>query len=113
MSLNNEKNLDQHAEHAPQLLTDHSAGTSVNANQKLYNPLAGVPKQTLFNDVERFCAQSGLNEELDVFKRGALIAQSPSDFESIEELTEEDRFWLRKAAKSRWSHPRMLYFAGE
>ena len=31
----------------------------------------------------------------DAFSRGALLAQSPQDLETIPELTEEDREWIR------------------
>ena len=62
-----------------------------------------------------------------MFKKGALVAQSPDDFEHIEELDENDRYHLRREITSEspevsielllililldpWRLPRDLYF---
>ena len=76
------------------------------------NPLSGVPKATLLADVENFCSEYNLSEYTDTFKAGALVAQNPTAFESMEEVPEEDKAWLRKSATNKWSHPKMLYFTG-
>lgn len=85
----------------------------LDAVSKLMNPLSGVSKPQLFADVERFCQEKDLNDKVDIFQRGALIAQNPFTFEEIAELKEDDLFWLRKAHISKWSQPKMLYFTGE
>ncbi|WWC90859.1 uncharacterized protein L201_005796 [Kwoniella dendrophila CBS 6074] len=76
----------------------------------LLNPLHGLTKEQIFYDVEHFCNNNGLQDKLDIFKKGALIAQAPEDYERIQELTEDDKFYLRKSTKNKWSHPKMLYF---
>lgn len=49
-------------------------------------------------------------DALPELRRGALAAQRPAEFESIEELTEDDRILLRAEKAHRWRHPKMLYF---
>ena len=71
--------------------------------------MIGIPKDELFADVETFINETGLTEHTDLFKRGALIAQSPGAFETIEELSTEERDELRIEATKRWSHTRTLY----
>jgi hypothetical protein len=92
---------------------DRSHGSGVSDAKKLINPLHGIPKEQLLSDVDRFCAETGMTEHNDVFRRGALVAQRPEEYEEIPELTEDDLFWLRKSTASKWSHPKMLYFAGK
>jgi len=89
-----------------------TVGAGASNAKKLINPLNGIPKEQLLSDVDRFCAETGLTEHNDVFRRGALVAQRPEEYEEISELTEDDLFWLRKSTASKWSHPRTLYFTG-
>ena len=44
---------------------------------KLRNPLAGIPRETLMANVEEFAEQKGLQNKLDILKRGAILAQNP------------------------------------
>jgi len=60
-------------------------------------------------DVELFCEEKGLTDKVDLIKKGALIAQDPSNFDNIESLTEEERDRLRYEAGHKWSHPMKLY----
>jgi len=45
----------------------------------------------------------------DLLKKGALVAQDPPSFETIEELNEDDRIALRREITHKWSQPRVLY----
>jgi hypothetical protein len=72
--------------------------------------LADVSFTDLMNDVEVFCDEKGLNERVDLIKKGALIAQDPSAFEHVETLNEEERKALRFEVAHRWRHPLSLYF---
>ncbi|KAF2452550.1 putative MFS myo-inositol transporter [Lineolata rhizophorae] len=81
-----------------------------NANAALRNPLAGLSKKALFKDVETFAESKGLTEHIDILKKGALVAQNPSQFEMIEELSEEDKETLRMETTHRWKQPWMMYF---
>lgn len=74
----------------------HIQDFSQNVNAKIINPLAGIPKHELLAQVEGFCTEAGLQDKIDVFKKGALVAQYPDDFENIVELTDEDKHHLRR-----------------
>lgn len=80
-----------------------------NVTGEIKNPLAGIPKDQLFQDVEEFASEFGLNDEIPLLKKGALIAQSPGEADSITELNDEDRRVLRDEITHRWRHPRTLY----
>jgi hypothetical protein len=101
---------DKHIDSSEHL--DRSTGAEVSDAKKLINPLHGISKEQLLADVDQFCAETGMTEHTDVFRRGALVAQRPEEYEEIPELTEDDLFWLRKSTASKWSHPKMLYFTG-
>lgn len=92
---------------------DQGSGADVSSAKKTINPLHGIPKEQLLSDVDRFCAETGMTEHNDVFRRGALVAQRPEEYEQISELNEDDLYWLRKSTASKWSHPKTLYFTGE
>lgn len=62
------------------------------------------------HDVEVFCNERGLTERVDLIKRGALVAQKPTDYDHIESLSGEEREALRFEATHRWRHPMALYF---
>ncbi|PWY88187.1 hypothetical protein BO70DRAFT_177295 [Aspergillus heteromorphus CBS 117.55] len=83
-------------------------GASLNA--VFENPLAGIPREQLFDDVERFCRQYGLESHLDEFRKGALISQDPQNALDLPELTEEDREVIRREQTHKWSQPWQLYW---
>ena len=91
---------------------EHAGGQEkpVNSHEKLRNPLSGILKPQLMADVEAFAADKGLMDALPELKKGALIAQDPTAFESLEELTEEEKEVLRREVTHRWSHPKTLYW---
>lgn len=77
---------------------------------RIKNPLAGVPKAQLLSDVEQFATEKDLTDISDLLKKGALVAQDPSSFETIPELDEADRIPLRREITHKWSQPRVLYY---
>ena len=80
---------------------------------KLINPLAGLSKHEIFRDVETFCHEKGLDEHVEVFKKGALAAQvqnRENGFEHIKELSEDERDTLRYEVAHKWHQPFQLYF---
>jgi len=79
-------------------------------NDRIKNPLVGIPKEELLRDVEVYAHVHQLTEHLPLLKKGALVAQNPNQFENIEELDEEDIQVLRSEKTYRWRHPKMLYF---
>ena len=74
------------------------------------NPLANIPKEQLLSDVEAFCKQHNLEEYTDEFKRGALVAQSPSEAHTLHELSPDDKVALEREQTHRWSQPWQLYW---
>ena len=77
---------------------------------RIKNPLVGIPKDQLLLDVEQYAQEHNLNDILPLLKKGALVAQSPGDIETIPELDEEDRRVLREEVTHRWKHPWALYY---
>ena len=60
-------------------------------------------------DVEEFAAEHGLNDIIPDLKKGALIAQNPAGFDSLEELAEDERAALRTEVLHKWKHTAQLY----
>lgn len=77
---------------------------------RIKNPLSGVPKADLLRDVEAYAQEHALTEALPYLCKGALVAQSPGDSDSLEELNEQDRQILRDEQQHRWKHPKSLYY---
>ena len=86
----------------------HIDNTSVNV--KLANPLSGIPHDQLMEDAALFAKSHGLGELEEEFKKGALLAQDPTVFESLPQLTEEDKVVLRRELTHRWDQPWQLYY---
>lgn len=76
---------------------------------RIQNPLADIPDDLLMRDVEDFAQEKGLTDVVDLLKKGARVAKDPANFDSIEELTEEERNALRYEGDHKWSHPLALY----
>lgn len=77
---------------------------------RIKNPLVGIPKEQLLQDVENYANEYGLVDILPLLKKGALVAQNPRNFEAIEELEEDERQALREEVTRRWKHPFLLYY---
>ncbi|KAJ8605257.1 hypothetical protein MRB53_041513 [Persea americana] len=81
-----------------------------NVTGQIRNPLVGIPKEELLADVESFARQHNMESELPLLRKGALVAQSPGDFENLIELDESDKTVLRHEVTHRWKHPWALYY---
>ncbi|KAJ5993314.1 hypothetical protein N7451_009038 [Penicillium sp. IBT 35674x] len=82
-----------------------------NVNARILNPLAGVSKNDLFNRVSRFCQEYGFQDHVETFQKGALVAQNQKGFEDLPELTEEDKYYLKRETTHKWHLPKALYFS--
>ncbi|KAF7189691.1 putative polyol transporter 2, partial [Pseudocercospora fuligena] len=80
-----------------------------NSEARIRNPLADLTRPELERQVEGFCDTYGFEDKLDLFQKAALVAQRPEDYEDIEELTDEDKKWLRMEKTNRWKLPWTLY----
>jgi hypothetical protein len=69
-----------------------------NVTGEIKNPLVGIPREQLMADVDEFAKKYGFNSETEVplLRKGALVAQSPADFENIPDLDDGDRDALRR-----------------
>ena len=50
-----------------------------------------------------------MSDITNLLKRGALVAQDPASFETINELDEDEKTALRREITHKWSQPRVLY----
>ena len=77
---------------------------------RIKNPLAGIPQHILMQQVEEFARDRDMTDMTDLLKRGALVAQNPSEFESIPGITEEEKEALTNEVTHKWRQPRSMYF---
>ncbi|KAI1213678.1 major facilitator superfamily domain-containing protein [Annulohypoxylon truncatum] len=94
----------------------HDTKTRVNLNNnlsaKITNPLAGIPREYLLDQVTRFSEHHGLAKYIPLMRKGALVAQNPAAFEDIygpEALDKEEINALRNETEHKWRVPRLLY----
>ena len=83
---------------------------NANVNVKLANPLSGIPHDQLMADAAQFAEDHGLGHLKEEFQKGALVAQDPTAFESLTQLSEEDKVILRREVTHRWDQPWQLYY---
>ncbi|KAJ4186821.1 hypothetical protein NW755_007553 [Fusarium falciforme] len=77
----------ERAEQATQAFHDELAKLTENVAGEIRNPLKGIPRDQLLKDVAEFQWDKGLPDDiLPLLRKGALVAQSPADFEALEEL---------------------------
>ncbi|KAJ8121800.1 hypothetical protein O1611_g10009 [Lasiodiplodia mahajangana] len=85
---------------------------NTNLQAKIINPLEGIPRDQLMRDVEAFVQEKGLQEHVEYFRKGALVAQNPANFEDIdgpEALNETEIQHLRNEVLHKWRLPWKLY----
>ena len=82
-----------------------------NVDGEIENPLKGIPRQQLLDRAEKFVHEKGLPEDiLPLIQKGALIAQDPAGFESVDMLSDEEKHALRQELTHRWKHPWAMYY---
>lgn len=79
----------------------HKADARYGNSNKVNNPLSGLTAEELHDQVETFCSKYGFEDKLETFHKASLVAQRPHDFESLPELSEDDRHWLRREITSK------------
>lgn len=61
--------------------------------------------------MERYHREHELPEDiLPLLKKGALVAQDPARFESLDDLSADEKLALREEVTNRWKHPWALYY---
>jgi len=76
---------------------------------RIINPLSGIPKDELLAQVSQFCADAGLEGKEPIFYKGALVAQSPEEFENMSELDDDDKYHLRREKTSEFGSQFLHY----
>ncbi|CAD6890757.1 unnamed protein product [Tilletia controversa] len=106
------KNSEEHSLQLDQNDVEYNNDYSLqksNTDAVLNNPLYGLTRAQLFDKVEKFAADKNLSHEVETLKKGALVAQNPADFRSIDILTDEERDVIDHEYKNKWAHPLTLY----
>lgn len=96
--------------HGRQGSRQQSVSLNRNVTARIQNPLAGIPRDTLFYNVEQFAQDANMQDMIPLLKKGALVAQDPPAFEQIPELDEVERDALRNEVLHKWRQPTALYF---
>ena len=100
----------EHAEGRKHGIYDVEGASANRLGAVFENPLAGIPRDQLFADVDRFCHDHKLEDYRDTFRKGALLSQNPRAAEALPELTESEREAIIRERTHKWSQPWMLYF---
>lgn len=79
-------------------------------NAVFENPLAGIPRDRLMKDVQEFCLQFNLMDDLETFQKGALVSQNPVGAATMPELSEFEKETLIREKTHKWSQPWQLYW---
>ena len=79
-------------------------------NALFENPLAGIPRDQLFKDVDEFCNKFNLVDQREAFRKGALVAQSPHAAQDMDYLDEQDKAVLLREHTNKWDQPKTLYY---
>ncbi|GMF68794.1 unnamed protein product [Aspergillus oryzae] len=77
---------------------------------RIKNPLADLTPAQVLQDVEHFANEHGLRDILDHLKKGALIARDPDNFETVENMTDDDITVIARETTHKWRQPWPLYF---
>ncbi|KAI9815738.1 MAG: hypothetical protein M1827_002134 [Pycnora praestabilis] len=110
----NESSHFESGEHSPDNFeAERGRRESVNLNSnitaRIENPLAGIPRETLFRNVDEFAQETQLTHITPLLRKGALVAQDPANFENVDELEDFEREALRTEVKYKWRQPLALY----
>jgi hypothetical protein len=65
-------------------------------NATLANPLSGKSHESLMEDGENFARKHGMDDLIEEFRKGAVVAQDPTAFEALPMLSKEDKGNLRR-----------------
>ncbi|KAJ5792091.1 uncharacterized protein N7503_008069 [Penicillium pulvis] len=110
------KNESLHEKPITEFVPQHNVGDAAerarrNLNAKLSNPLAGYSHAELRKQGRVFALNHEIGDEEDIraFELGAVLAQAPERFASIEALTAQEKAILLHEVEHRWSQPKKLY----
>ena len=107
-SLDEPKHTEQ--ERQPSYGADTMGADRSKLNAMFENPLGGIPREKLMQDVDEFCAKFDLMQYNDSFRKGALVAQNPQLVQNLDELTADEKMLLEREHTHKWSQPKTLYY---
>ncbi|KAL1652188.1 hypothetical protein SLS58_000315 [Diplodia intermedia] len=105
--VNAEKSATEHIDTTEKASDDVNLNSNIEA--KIKNPLAGIPKETLLYQVQEFAKEYDMTDQLALLQRGALVAQDPAEFETVEAITPDELDALRNEVTHKWRQPTALY----
>jgi hypothetical protein len=79
---------------------------------RIQNPLAGISKTLLLQDVDDFASKHGLMDARLLLRKGALVAQDPNSYDEIggaEALDDSEVDALRDEVLHKWKQSSSLY----
>ncbi|KAG6119639.1 hypothetical protein E4U14_005096 [Claviceps sp. LM454 group G7] len=105
---------DSKVNHDEHLVEKGASETDLNNNlqAKIRNPLEGISRDQLMQDVESFAQQRGLQGQTAILRKGALVAQDPSNIHRIdgpEKLTARELEVLNEEITHKWRMPLRLF----
>lgn len=77
---------------------------------RIRNPLVGIPRETLLEDVELYARQHNLQDILPDLRKGAIVAQNQKGLDAMDELNESEKQAFRDEFQYKWRQPKILYF---
>lgn len=100
----------------PEFVPQRTLGTAAecarrNLNAKLSNPLAGYSHAELRKQGHKFAIAHEIGDETDIraFELGAVLAQSPEQYDRVTGLMDQERKILHREFEHRWSQPWKMY----
>ncbi|KAI1878867.1 hypothetical protein JX265_003044 [Neoarthrinium moseri] len=87
-------------------------GINANINARISNPLKGLTREELFKRVDELVDSQGMQEDRELLKKGALVAQDPENYKAIQgeyALDATETEWLELEVTHKWRVPKMLY----
>ncbi|WWC73562.1 uncharacterized protein I206_107534 [Kwoniella pini CBS 10737] len=105
-----DKNISNRDEFYEQATVEYPPGTATRGVAKLQNVLHGQSKEQLYAEVDQFVEEHGLQSDVDIFRKAALLAQRPNDYMAIAELSKEDKDALQYEGDHKWHYPWKLWF---
>ena len=77
----------------------------------IQNPLQRHAREKVVADAEDFARTHDLEEHAALFGRAALVARDQKNFQSVAELSEEERHALQYERDHKWHGSKMMWFS--
>ncbi|KAF2420340.1 putative facilitated glucose transporter [Tothia fuscella] len=97
-------------QHVPELSEEGGRRKSVALNI-IQNPLKRSSPEKAAADASAFAEANGMVEHAALFARAALVARDPRNFESVNELQEDERAALVYERDHKWNGSKMLWYS--